>query len=262
MKYLIQTNKTHLMEVVTLSMFASSLLVCSGYASHDPNVREKLNFSTAQIGRTTVYYDKSFEERLPTFEKVYKGYLNQIHNQEKVLADDEKMTAEIYEIVGQTEQGLQKQVKSMTETMSVLLLENQRFYLVKKETTKDYLRKGGKLPRMTYDEETDMVSYYFGITGQSKNSQVSIRDYFSSESELGVFIPIDSEETFEKDVEEYFEVLSGSFRIGVFLHELIESAILNRWRPQDPYWRWFCDGFANAVTIEILKKHVGTGEAE
>jgi len=247
-------------KIFTIVLILAS--ACKLFAAPEPNVWEKLNLSSINIEGTTVYYEESLEEKLPAFEKLYKEYRNQIQNQDKVLADEEKIIADIHEIVGPTEIDLQKQIKSMTAIMSVLSVENQPFYLVEKETVKDYLRRGGKLPCMTYDKETDTVTYYFGITGQSKNSKATIRDYFSSENKLDVLIPIDSEETFEKDVEEYFGVLAGSFRIGLLLHELIEPAILNRWKPQDPYWRWFGDGFANAITIELLKKYFGAKAAE
>jgi len=235
-------------------------LCCRLFAAH-PSAWEQLNLSSARIAGATIYYEKSLEEKLPVFQRLYEDYCNQMNTQKKVLVG-EKITAEIYDIVGPTEFDIAKQLKAMTEILSLLSVENQPFYLVKKETVKDYLRRGGKLPCMTYDKETDTVTYYFGITGQSKNSKATIRDYFSSENKLDVLIPIDSEETFEKDVEEYFGVLAGSFRIGVLLHELIEPAILNRWKPQDPYWRWFSDGFANAITIELLKKYSGDENAE
>lgn len=37
---------------------------------------------------------------------------------------------------------------------------------------------------------------------------------------------------------------------------------MSRVSPKDPYWRWFSDGFANAVTYEILRKHVSQEQAE
>ncbi|MHC4488814.1 MAG: hypothetical protein ACYS9C_09910 [Planctomycetota bacterium] len=235
---------------------------CELFAAPDPNICEQLNLSSTHIAGSTVYCEKSLEEKLPAFENLYKEYRNQIHRQNRILVDEEKIIAEINSILGLSEIDLQKLFKSMAGITNVLLLESQAFYLVKKETAKDYLRKGGKLPRTSYDKETDMVSYYFGIVGQSMDSKVTVTDYFSDGEELEVLIPVDSEETFEKDVREYLKLFLGSLRRGAFLHEVIESAILRRWKPQDPYWRWFSDGFANAITIEMLKKYAGREDAE
>ena len=251
-------------KITTKSLFCITLMfvsTCKIFAA-DPNAWDKLNLSSTRIAGATVHCEKSLEEKLPAFEKLYKEYGNQIHQQNRILADEEKIIAEIKSILGPSEIDLQKLFKSTAGITSVLLGENQAFYLVKKETAKDYLRKGGKLPHTTYDKETDMVSYYFGFVGQFTDSMVTVTDYFSDGEELEVLIPIDGEETFEKNVGEYFGVLAGSLRIGILLHEFIEPAILSRWKPQDPYWRWFGDGFANAITIEMLKKYAGVKNAE
>ncbi len=237
------------------------LASCCRLFAADPNAWEQLNLSSARIAGTTIYYEKSLEEKLPVFQKLYKDYCNKINTLKKVLVR-EKITAEIYDIVGPVEFDIAKQLKAMTEILSLLSAENQTFYLVRKEATKDYLRKGGKLPHMSYDKETDMVTQYFGVAGQLINSKVAITNYFSDDKELEILIPIETKHTFEKDLEEYFGMLAECFSTGVLLHETIEPAILKRWRPENPYWRWFSDGFANAITIEILKKYSGDENAE
>ena len=35
-----------------------------------------------------------------------------------------------------------------------------------------------------------------------------------------------------------------------------------RAKPTDPYWRWFSDGFANAITAVLLEKHLGKASAD
>ena len=237
------------------------LASCCRLFAADTNAWKKLNLSSARIAGTTIYYEKSLEEKLPVFQRLYKDYCNQINTLKKVLVR-EKITAEIYDIVGPVEFDIAKQLKSAAEMLSPLSAENQTFYLVRKETTKDYLRRGGKLPYMSYDKETDMVTQYFAIAGQSIDSKLTITNYFSDDKELEIPIPIETKQTFEKDLEEYFGMLSECFSTGVLLHEIIEMAILKRWKPEDPYWRWFSDGFANAITIEILKKYTGAEDAE
>jgi len=246
-KVFIMTTKRYIWIVPILAS-------CCRLFAADPNAWEQLNLSSARIAGTTIYYEKSLEEKLPVFQRLYEDYCNQMNTQKKVLVG-EKMTAEIYDIVGPTEFDIAKQLKAMTEILSLLSVENQTFYLFRKETAKDYLRKGGKLPYMTYDKETDMVTQYSGVVSQYKDSKITITNYFSGDNKLEIPIPIDSKQTFEKDVEKFLGILARSFRVGTLLHETIEPAIVNRWKPEDPYWRWFSDGFANAITIEILKKY-------
>jgi hypothetical protein len=49
--------------------------------------------------------------------------------------------------------------------------------------------------------------------------------------------------------------------LGVFFHELTEGAIVLRLKPTDAHFRWFSDGFANALTERLLRKYVGEDEA-
>ncbi|MHC4751392.1 MAG: hypothetical protein ACYTFW_16155 [Planctomycetota bacterium] len=194
-------------KITTKRLFCIMLMLastCQIFAA-DPNACEQLNLSSTRIAGATVHCEKTLEEKLPAFEKLYKDYGNQIHQQNRILADEEKIITEINSILGPSEIDLQKLFKSTAGITSVLWGENQAFYLVKKETAKDYLRKGGKLPQTTYDKETDMVSYYFGFVGQSTDSKVTVTDYFSDGEELEVLIPIDGEETFEKNVGEYWK---------------------------------------------------------
>jgi hypothetical protein len=253
-KVFIMATKRHFWIVLILAS------CCRLFAAH-PSAWEQLNLSSARIAGATIYYEKSLEEKLPVFQRLYKDYCNQINTQKKVLVG-EKITAEIYDIVGPTEFDIAKQLKAMTEILSLLSVENQTFYLFRKETAKDYLRKGGKLPYMTYDKETDMVTQYSGVVSQYKDSKITITNYFSGDNKLEIPIPIDGKQTFEKDVEKFLGILARSFSVGILLHEIIEPAILNRWEPEDPYWRWFSDGFANAITIDILKKYTGAEAAE
>jgi hypothetical protein len=80
-----------------------------------------------------------------------------------------------------------------------------------------------------------------------------------------IAFPISSESAFEKDIHGFFEALSktvGSTGYGVAIHEVVEVSLLKHVGAKGPYWRWFSDGFANAVTFEILRRHVGQKEAK
>jgi hypothetical protein len=49
---------------------------------------------------------------------------------------------------------------------------------------------------------------------------------------------------------------------GLAVHEVTELAIVTRLKPFDPYFRWFSDGFANALSAEILRRHFGADAAK
>ncbi len=130
------------------------------------------------------------------------------------------------------------------------------FYLVKQSTIKDFLRAGGELPNFTYDKKSDTASYTFAVSKTSESGPIK---------EFELTIPIASEETFEKEVETIFKALAEAFgyvKIAMALHETVEMSLILRVRPRDPYWRWFSDGFANTITIELLKKHVSDESAD
>jgi hypothetical protein len=235
------------------SVMLTLVCTCSLFAA-DQKAWEQLNLKSTTIAGATIYYEKSLEEKLPVFHKLFEDYRNQINIRKKVLTD-EKIIKEIYDIVGSAEFDIAEQLKSASEISSSLSMENQTFYLFRKETAKDYLRKGGKLPHMSYDKETDTVTQYFGVAGQIIDSKVAITNYFSGDKKLEIPIPVETKQTFEKNVKEHFGFLEQFFSAGIVLHEITETSILKRYMPEDPYWRWFSDGFANAITIEILKKH-------
>ncbi len=49
----------------------------------DTNAWEQLNLSSARIAGTTIYYEKSLEEKLPVFQRLYEDYCSQMNTQKK-----------------------------------------------------------------------------------------------------------------------------------------------------------------------------------
>ena len=48
----------------------------------------------------------------------------------------------------------------------------------------------------------------------------------------------------------------------IVIHEIAEAAIVGRMKSMDPYKRWFTDGFANATTYEIIRRHYSQQDAD
>ncbi len=125
-------------------------------------------------------------------------------------------------------------------------------YLISKESTKDYLRKGGSLPGFTYNKAEDQANYKFAFNRSSKDEKIS--------EEIEIAVPVEADRA-EKQFSTFLAMIGGlqvSMRSGLALHELVEITMLKyRLRPRDPYFRWFSDGFANAIVIHLLKNNVG-----
>jgi len=228
---------------------------CKGFAA-DQKPWEHLNLSSAGIAGTTVYYEKSLEQKLPVFETKYKQFLVEIERNKKIEAKKKQIIKDINTILGINEPDIQKQYKDLTRLLDSFSSENVTFYIVLQDTTKLFLSEGVQLPNFTYNKNDNTVTYNPEFQTTSENGPVK-------DSEFAFLVA--SKETFEENISLIFEILQnihGSGRLGIAIHEIVESSLLNRTKPSDPYWRWFSDGFANAITIEILKKYAGFEIAE
>jgi len=244
--------------ITTKRLFCIALMLvstCKLFAA-DTNAWEQLDLSSTSIAGTTVYYEKSFEPKLPFFEREYKKFLAKKESAKAINAKKNQIIADINQILGISEPDTEKQDKIWTELLGVFSIEKTTFYIVKKSTTGDFLRAGGQLLNFTYDKAGNTVTYNPEFKTTSEDGH--IKDFEFT-------FPIDSDETFEKDVTLIFQILQDALDRGplsLMIHELVEVSLLMQAKPTDPYWRWFGDGFANAITIDILKKYTGAESAE
>ena len=226
-------------------------------AQTDPNNWDKLNLNLTTIAGTKVYYEKSFESKLPFFEKKYKELLAK-QNEKKIFeSKKDQILADINNILGIKEPPNENQEKFFSGFLSLMSsFENTTFYLVKQNDIKDFLRAGGQLPDFTYNKETDTAVYkpYFHST--KDNPQNNFPEFA---------IPIDSVENFESSLDTFLNLLHknlGQLMEGSVIHEITEMTLLIYVKQTDPYWRWFTDGFSEVITYELLKKHFDISRAE
>ncbi|MHC4535161.1 MAG: hypothetical protein ACYS6K_14525 [Planctomycetota bacterium] len=249
-------NKVFL--ITTKKLFCIALMLvstCRLFAA-DQKPWEQLNLSSTSIAGTTIYYEKSLEPKLPVFERKYREFLAETEIVKNVETKKKQIIAEINTILGITEPDIKKQEKALKELLGAFSFENLIFYIVLQDTTKDFLYEGGQLPNFTYDKTNDTVTYNPEFIATSEDGP-------DKSFELAFLVA--SEETFEENINLIFQVLYkavGSGNIFVAIHEVVESSLLNRAKPTDAYWRWFSDGFANAITFEILKKYAGIEMAD
>ncbi|MBN1973064.1 MAG: hypothetical protein JW787_05460 [Sedimentisphaerales bacterium] len=225
-------------------------------AQTEPNNWDKLNLSSTTIAGAKVYYEKSFEPNLPFFEKMYKEFLAAKDKQNILNSKKEQILADINLILGIKEPPAEKQEKMWMELSGVLSgFKTITFYLVKQSTMKDFVRAGGQLPNFTYDKLTDTAAYNPNFVVTSEDTQDKTFEFA---------FPIESVEKFENNVDMIFKMFGdvGNIHEGVIIHEITEISMLVYIKQTDQYWRWFSDGFSNAITYELLKKHFDISRAE
>jgi hypothetical protein len=217
---------------------------------------EQLKLSSTSIDGTTIYYEKSLEEKLPVFETRYKQFLADTKIVKYIETKKKQIIADINNILGITEPDIEMQDKALTGLLGAFSINNLTFYIVLRDTTKDFLFSGGTLPNFTYDKTDDTVTY---------NPEFITTSEDGADKSFELAFLVASEETFEENISQIFQVLFkavGSGNLFVAIHEVVESSLLNRARPTDSYWRWFSDGFANVITFDILKKYAGVEIAD
>ncbi len=245
---------------------------------------EPLHLESVKLDGATLYYEKSLASQVDFVRVSYKKFLSEQAESKKPSEDVEKkwpdITRDVARILGVPAASLGKVWKELFYlflNMKVRLGDAQgrfRLYLVTRETTKDYLRKGGSLPNFTYDKATDTAKYGL-FTRVSKSVSEKQSEDFTSAPPLIIeelALPVSGGDAVEGEIQQIFSAFStlvgmgrrlGGMTRGVLIHELAEGTILfHRLRPYDPYFRWFSDGFANAIAIHLLRKHFGEEPAK
>ena len=243
-----------------LGLIAVLLAGYAAAAQSDP--WQKLNLSKTDIAGATVYYEKCFEPNLPFFEKTYRQFLKATESKKtESLQNKDQIIAEINRILGIEDPNIKAQRQMLDDLTRPLPFPKPTFFLVTQATVKDFLRAGGKLPNFTYDKATDTAGYYFQLWGTPQTLDQQTPQFA---------FPLKSEAEFEQVVALVFgkltEIVSPSpatpARLGLAIHEVTEVSLVSRLKPQGPYCRWFTDGFANAITVEILTRHISENHAE
>jgi hypothetical protein len=246
------------MKVRELLVFSVILLISGpAFAELGSDVVGKLDLGSREIAGRRVYYDKSFETKLDYFEKAYRQFSADRYKAKEILARKDEIFSDINSILGITEPDAKMQTEIFTKSLGAFSGAKPTFYLVRQDKVKDFLRSGGELPTFKYDANTDMVEYYIEFFEGGGKEPVG---------DFDVTLSLDSEKTFEQEVDWHLKgllnILGGPGSISLAIHEVTEMSLLTKVVPGDPYWRWFSDGFANAITYELMKKYLNKEFAE
>jgi len=236
----------------------TSLITCPAASiAADSTIVEKLGLASTKIAGVNIYYEKCFKSNLHHLEKLLTDLHAGKQTDNDLLAKKDIIVNDIKRILAITDpnnEPLSKLLTEMTQAFDDIKLPS--FVLVTQTTTKDYLRAGGKLPDFEYDKETDTVSYRSLLWSDPK-----------SFGNLQLTLPLPSPESLEKEGLQMIEALTkevfnSKSRMVLAIHEVAEILIYQKIEPKGPYWRWFTNGFANAITYEILKKHASRADAD
>ncbi|MHC4211837.1 MAG: hypothetical protein ACYSWP_00555 [Planctomycetota bacterium] len=246
------------MKVREFLVFVVILLVnSSAFVSAESDVAQKLDLASREIAGVRVYYDKFFETKLDYFEKAYRHFSADRYKAKEILARKDEIFTDINRILGITEPDAKMQNDFFTKFLGVFSGAKPVFYLVRQDKVKDFLRSGGELPTFTYNANTDIVEHRIELFDGSGKEPIG---------DFELTLPLDSEKTFEQEVDRSLKgllnILGGPGSISLAIHEVTEMSLLKKVIPGDPYWRWFSDGFSDAITYELLKKHVSNEAAE
>ncbi len=243
-----------------LALLLALLAGCHPATAAEPDPWEKLNLKSTEIAGTVVYYEKVFEPNLPFFEKNCQAFLKVAEdNKKETLHNKDQIIARINSILGIADAKTEAQRRMLDDLSRPLPFPKPTFFLITEATVKDFLRVGGELPGFKYDNTTDTAEYYLDLWWRSKTD---------AEKGPQFAFPLKSEAEFEQMITKVFGVLtkfaSTALTTGMkggAIHEVVEASLLSRVKPQGPYWRWFSDGFANAIALQILEELVSEQSA-
>jgi tetratricopeptide (TPR) repeat protein len=215
---------------------------------------ERLNLSATTLAGMKVYYERALEPNLPAFERELAKYLARRDERGGGPAQREQIVADLNRILGVTEPNLvgwQREV--LASLAGAFSGPKLTLCLARTGTIKDYLRGGGQLPDFHYDRPSDMVEYTPQIQIKKQPGAAPVPDW-------ELWIAIRPQVDFAGYVSGFFESLGRMLSpvlTPVALHEVTEMTLLRRARPTDAHWRWFSDGFANAITCTLVEKYLG-----
>ena len=220
-----------------------------------------LDMGRVRVAGVTVFYEKALAEKIGAFEKVYEECVSESEQNRKILGYKEQLITHIGIIVGVKSPQLQERQREVWgQFTGAALVWRGPFYVFRKKTVKSFLRGGGELPDMSYDARSNEVHFHSGVMIADAAGTVTSRR--GRQNKLAMVVPVQSAATFERDVRGHLRSLDRIINTGVLLHEMVELGLMERLRPGDPYYRWFSDGFANAIAIKLLARYIGPGDAE
>lgn len=254
------TAKQLLAAAVCGSVWAA---ICLGDGGKTADPWKRFEFTTEMISGLTVRWEKPLAPKMPAIREALRAFLKEQGEEatksKAIAAKPEAVCRRVNEIIGLTPTEKQ-QVRQREVLLRFLGIGRRLWFLseasvgdlriVSKESAKGYLRKGGTLPGFTYDKAKDEAGYQFWFDLEETSPDAKKRP---------MVLPISAERA-DKELAGFLQMLRrrGKGTIGLAIHELAKVAMMgHRLKGSGLYYRWFSDGFANVIAIEVLKETVG-----
>lgn len=246
-----------------------ALLACVSGARAAEEAVEKpgwdaFDLKTRTVDGIVIHYEASLEPAMDDVEKLFRAELEKIAALDKAAFSLDRFhesAVEICRIVALPQDhpaavGATKSVQSLFAHWpfrSLLMGKGGEIYVVRRDTTKDYLRAGGALPGFTYDKEHDIAQYRFGVYASVDSSGETITNV------APLALPVKGADTMVEELQEFLSMGRPSLYFAVGFHEIAEMMIAARLASGDPHLRWFQEGFANVVSFYLLERLFGEG---
>jgi len=244
-------NRTGYAGLATIAVYLLVVWCCQAPGGEAPRGWEQLHLTETTIAGTKVYYESALEPNLPAFEQQLIKFAADREKLAAILPKRQEIIADINRILGATDPNIEGQDKTFMQIAGLFSQMKMTFYLVRQATIKDFLRAGGRLPNFSYDRASDTATY---------SPQIHVPAGEKPPADYDFCIPVAPNEdlgAYTSSILGGLGNLVGSGIANVATHEVTELALFQRARPADPYWRWFTDGFANAITCVLIEKHIG-----
>lgn len=254
--------KARLRRVCAAAGLGCCVMVVAALAATEPSGSrtsatgwEQLKLRRTTVAGTNVYYEPALEPNLPALERELTKFIETRGRLAGILARRREIIADINRILGETDPNVTKQDELFMQAGGMFSRIELTLFFVTQPTIKDFLRSGGRLPGFRYDRASDSAEY---------NPRLRVPPGAEPPKTWEFCIPVAKDKEVEASVSSIFGALGwflGSGAADIAIHEVTEMTLLRRARPGSPYWRWFSDGFANAITCTLVARHMSSAAA-
>ncbi len=233
------------------------------YAENGQSFQERLGLQKKEIDGATIWHEGCFTEKISEFESMFAEFKQRYLNKDYETFRNNKAMfyQDIESVLGadvqqwETYDKVHGKMVELIDTFDNIYRQRQTVYLLLRSTIKDYLRNGGSLPNFAYDKATDEVEYRMSFNSRTGGSG----------EPMEMSMPISSLEAFETDIMKVLSAMQETqkmIKIGLMFHEIVEPCLAVQLGSSAPYLRWFREGMADVIALEIILKYMGGDAVE
>jgi hypothetical protein len=246
-------------------MLLVACLLGGSASAAEPDPWTDLDLATMKIRGVTVHFERAMGDQMDRCRAALIAAVDDEGDRQKQirwLADHaDEVVDDLNQIIGHdpTQDERADQIRMLLDLIDNRLpvLGQEQWpltlYVVTHATLKAHLRSGKLLPGFSYDPADNTAIY-----------KMTLRASPDDHSPVNLAIPIADVADIPHDMP---RVISLARRLTthnpvLVLHELAEGTLLMQMmRTRNVHSRWFTDGFANVLAVELTRRHIGEAEA-